>query len=95
MKGACALRVGAFSAFGRKGRMARVTNGRLIRPSNLAERRLLLSLGLVVLQVPRGTNPYVIARRLERAARRDCEDLVLLRDLVRRRLLPAGRVVSS
>jgi hypothetical protein len=75
--------------------MARVTNGRLIRPSNLAERRLLLSLGLVVLRVPRGTNPYVIARRLERAARRDCEDLILLRDLVRRRLLPARRAAAS
>jgi len=68
--------------------MARVTGGRLIRPSNLAERRLLLSLGIVVLRVPRVTNPYVIARRLERAARRDSEDLVLLRDLVRCRLLP-------
>jgi hypothetical protein len=69
--------------------MARVTSGRLIRPSNLAERRLLLSLGMVVLRVPRGTNPYVIARRLERAARRDSEDLVLLRELVRCRLLSA------
>ena len=69
--------------------MARVTGGRLIRPSNLAERRLLLSLGIDVLRVPRGTNPYVIARRLERAVRRDSEDLTLLRDLVRCRLLPA------
>ena len=74
--------------------MARVTNGRLVRPSNLAERRLLLSLGLVVLRVPRGTNPYVIARRIERAARLDCEDLVLLRDLVHRLLLPARRAAS-
>ena len=69
--------------------MARVTSGRQIRPSNLAERRLLLSLGIVVLRVPRGTNPYVIARWLERAARRDSEDLVFLRDFVRCRLLPA------
>ena len=75
--------------------MARVTGGRLIRPSNLAERRLLLSLGIVVLRVPRGTNPYVVARRLERAARRDSEDLVSLRDLVRRRLLPARSAQAS
>jgi len=68
--------------------MARVTSGRLIRPSNLAERRLLLSLGIVVLRVPRGTNPYIVARRIERAARYDSEDLVLLRDLVHRRPLP-------
>jgi hypothetical protein len=62
--------------------MARVTSGRLVRPSNLAERRLLLSLGIVVLRVPRRTNPYLVARRLERAAR--CgDDVVLLRSLVR------------
>ena len=63
--------------------MARVTSGRLVRPSNLAERRLLLSLGIVVLRVPRTTNPYLVARRLERAARRDGDDVVLLRSLAR------------
>jgi hypothetical protein len=66
--------------------MARVTNGRLIRPSTLAERRLLLSLGIIALRVPRGTNPFLIARRLERAARRDCADVALFRELVRQRL---------
>lgn len=64
--------------------MARITSGRLIRPSNLAERRLLLSLGIVVLRVPRGTNPYVIARRLERAARQQGADVALLRLLAER-----------
>lgn len=63
--------------------MARVTSGRLVRPSNLAERRLLLSLGIVVLRVPRRTNPYLVARRLERAARCDGDDIVLLRCLAR------------
>ena len=62
--------------------MARVTSGRLVRPSNLAERRLLLSLGIVVLRVPRKTNPYLVARRLERAARCEGDDVVLLRSLV-------------
>jgi hypothetical protein len=71
--------------------MARVS-GRVIRPSNLAERRLLFSLGIIVLRVPRGTNPYVIARRLERAAHRDSEDLELLRELVRRRPQSQRRV---
>ena len=63
--------------------MARVTSGRLVRPSNLAERRLLLSLGIVVLRVPRRMNPYLVARRLERAARCDGDDVVLLRCLAR------------
>lgn len=63
--------------------MARVTSGRLVRPSNLAERRLLLSLGIVVLRVPRRTNPYLVARRLERAVRCDGDDVVLLRSLAR------------
>ena len=67
--------------------MARVT-GRLIRASNLAERRVLLGLGILVLRVPRGCNPYVVARRLERAARRDCADVALLRELVHPRLVP-------
>lgn len=48
----------------------RVTHGRTLRPSNLAERRLLLSsLGTNAIRVPRSVNPYVLARRLERAAK--------------------------
>ncbi len=62
--------------------MARVTRGRLVRPSNLAERRLLLSLGIIILRVPRKTNPYLIARRLERAARCEGADMALLRTLL-------------
>ena len=46
--------------------MARIT-GRLIRPSNLAERRLMFSLGLgSTLRVQRSANPYAVARRLKR-----------------------------
>jgi hypothetical protein len=48
----------------------RITRGRTLRPSNLAERRLLLSsLGTNAIRVPRSVNPYVLARRLERAAK--------------------------
>lgn len=46
--------------------MARIT-GRIVRPSTLAERRLMFSLGLgTALRVPRSANPYAVARRLRR-----------------------------
>jgi hypothetical protein len=46
--------------------MARI-NGRIIRPSTLAERRLMFSLGLgTALRVPRSANPYAVARKLKR-----------------------------
>ena len=44
-------------------------NGRTLRPSNLAERRFLLSLGTDALRVPRDLNPFAVARRLSRAAK--------------------------
>jgi len=43
--------------------------GRILRPSTLAERRLLLSFGSPCLRVARSENPFIIARRLRRAAR--------------------------
>jgi hypothetical protein len=44
--------------------------GRSLRPSTVAERRLMLScLGTSVIKVPRRLNPYLIARRLSRVAR--------------------------
>ncbi len=43
--------------------------GRILRPSTLAERRLLLSLGSDCYRVPRTENPYIVARRFRRAAR--------------------------
>ena len=53
--------------------------GRTLRPSNLAERRLLLSsLGTQTLRVPRKTNPYLIARRLERAAKGNHPDILFV-----------------
>lgn len=44
-------------------------NGRLLRPSSLAERRVMLSLGLsTTFRCPRSENPYALARRLRRLA---------------------------
>lgn len=59
-------------------------NGRILRPATLAERRLLLSLGCVFLRVPRALNPFILARRLRRAAANK-ENLGLLRDSLARR----------
>ena len=60
--------------------MPRIT-GRTIRPSSLAERRILLSLGSPTLRVSRRQNVYVVARRLARAARGDTPDLMFVRDV--------------
>jgi len=62
--------------------------GRTLRPSNLAERRLLLSLGSPTLRVPRAANPYLIARRLERAARGDNPDVLFVCDVICRARQP-------
>ena len=64
-------------------------NGRVIRPANLSERRLLLSLGSPDLRVPRGTNPFVVARRLAREARSQTPDLLFVREVVRRSHKPS------
>lgn len=59
--------------------------GRTLRPSNLAERRLLLSsLGTQALRVPRKANPYLIARRLERAAKGNHPDIQFVCDVMDR-----------
>ena len=59
--------------------------GRTLRPSNLAERRLLLSsLGTQALRVPRSANPYLIARRLERAAKGNHPDILFVSDVLNR-----------
>lgn len=42
--------------------------GRIIRPSTLAERRVLKSIGVDILRVPRGENPFVAMRLLKRLA---------------------------
>ena len=59
-------------------------NGRILRPSNLSERRLLLSLGTDALRVPRDLNPFSVARRLSRAAKGATPDNDFARTLVAR-----------
>lgn len=56
-------------------------NGRTLRPSTLAERRLLLSLGTDALRIPRDMNPFTVARRLRRAARAQSPDHDFAREL--------------
>ena len=65
--------------------MPRIT-GRVIRPSTLAERRILLGLGTPTLRVSRRHNVYVVARKLARAARGQSPDLLVLHDVARHKL---------
>ena len=68
--------------------------GRLLRPATLAERRLLLSLGVASLRVPRKLNPFQVARVVRRVALGPAEDMKLLRSLARRPLVPVVAVPS-
>ena len=55
--------------------------GRLLRPSTLAERRLLLGhFGTNCIRVPRNHNIFAVARRIERYLKKN-EDLVFLKKL--------------
>lgn len=58
-------------------------NGRLLRPSTLAERRVMKSLGIDYLRCPRTENPYALARRIKRASR-PTEDTLFVRDIATR-----------
>lgn len=58
-------------------------NGRILRPSTLAERRFLLSLGVSEIRVPRGINPFTAARRVRRAAACTTPDHEFTRELAR------------
>lgn len=65
-------------------------NGRLLRPSSLAERRTMLSLGLTTtFRCPRRENPYAVARRLRRLAEGKDIDTHFLRQLAQKST-PAG-----
>jgi hypothetical protein len=44
-------------------------SGRILRPSSLSERRILKSLGLDFIRVPRRTNPFAVARRIQRMSK--------------------------
>lgn len=58
--------------------------GRTIRASTIAERRLLTALGVDHIRVPRGTNPFIVARRFARAARCQSPDHLFVRDVIGR-----------
>ncbi len=67
-------------------------NGRLLRASNLRERRVLFALGVdptVGLRVPRSSNPYHAARCVRRLARTDNDDMNFLRLLIAKGRRPA------
>ncbi len=70
-------------------------NGRTLRPSTLAERRFLLSLGIAFLHVPRSQNPYSVARRIRRAAKESSPDAVFVRELVQGNRKKAERPIPS
>jgi hypothetical protein len=62
--------------------------GRTLRPTTMAERRMLLSLGVSNVRVPRHMNPYAVGRRMSRLARGESPDADLLRKLVARAKAP-------
>lgn len=57
--------------------------GRLLRPENLAERRVLKSLGMDQIRAPRRVNPFAIARLVRRLAAGGA-DMTKLRRMLRR-----------
>jgi hypothetical protein len=69
--------------------------GRKIWASSLQERRVLLALGGVPLRVPRGVSPYMIARRLARAAASDHPDVLFAREALARRTPRKERDASA
>lgn len=58
--------------------------GRLLRPSTLAERRVMKSIGLDFVRVPRKHNPFAVARLLRRASLGSAEMLKVRAMLTRR-----------
>ena len=57
-------------------------NGRLLRPSSLAERRTMLQLGLTTaFRCPRSENPFSLARKVRRLAENKSADADHLRRL--------------
>jgi hypothetical protein len=57
-------------------------NGRLLRPSTLAERRVLIALGIDSIRVPRHENPFRVARLVEHLADTRGSGFRLLKRLV-------------
>jgi hypothetical protein len=59
-------------------------HGRVLRPSNLAERRVLKSLGFDMLRVRRGLNPFIVCRHVNKLATGRGGDMLALRALLQR-----------
>ena len=70
-------------------------NGRVLRPSTLAERRLFTALGTQTIKVPRSHNPYVVARRASRLAENQNAAFLLLRELVAKYNRPASPIPTE
>lgn len=65
--------------------------GRKLYPDNLRERRLMMQMGGIPLYAPRGVSPYLIARRLSRAASSEALDIEVLRGLLVNRPRQPGK----
>ena len=69
--------------------------GRKIWASTLEERRVLMKLGGVPLRVPRGVSPYMVARRLSRAAASEHPDVVFVREALAQRATARASGVAA
>jgi hypothetical protein len=59
-------------------------HGRVLRPSNLAERRVLKTLGVDMLRVRRGLNPFIVCRHVHKLATGRSGDMPALRALLQK-----------
>lgn len=64
--------------------------GRRLYPSTMAQRRLMLSLGSYPFYVPRGISPFLVARKLVRAAQGQGQELLFLREVLAKGRKPAS-----
>jgi hypothetical protein len=63
--------------------------GRVIRPSTLAERRVLKGFGVDFLRIRRGLNPFAVGRMIKKIAAGTGGNLPALRVLLQRNARPA------
>jgi hypothetical protein len=74
--------------------MARL-NGRIIRPSSLSERRVLKSLGVDFIRVPRNRNPFILLRKIRRLGEGRGGDLPALKALLQQTRVPVPVLPDS
>jgi hypothetical protein len=63
--------------------------GRCLHPASLAERRVLKTLGVDLLRVRRGLNPFAVARQVKKLAAGTGGNLPALRAMLQRKERPA------